>query len=94
MGNEKVKRDKNETVIVELVHEARLRLYSQITAQMESKGLNSADFNQLGLGFELPAGWPVDVNSQPTLAQLTVIAKKLDMQIIINDLNLYPRKDE
>jgi len=84
---------RNETVIVELPGECRLRLYGQVTAQMEKKGYNPLDWKSLKLGFELPPDWPVDKDAQPTLAQLIVIAHKLGMQIVIDDLNVIPQKE-
>jgi len=84
-------RDANEVVTIEMVHTDRLRLYSQITAQMERMGINYGTWDSLDLGFELPAAWPVDVNAQPTIAQLIVLAVKLKMRVVITDLNLIPR---
>ena len=82
--------DKNEIVTIEMNSSDRLRLYGQITARMEAKGYNPCDFSKLDLGFELPAGWPVDINAEPTMAQLVVLAKKLEMRIPIADLNMVP----
>ena len=86
--------DKNEMVVIEIATEGRLRLYGQITARMEKSGFNPCDWKQLHLGFELPAGWPIDMNAQPTLAQLTVLARKLKMRIVIGDINLVPASQE
>ncbi len=83
--------NQNETVVIELFGDARLRLHSQITNRMESLGLNPCDYKALGLGFELPATWPVDEQHQPTIAQLVMVAVKLDMRLIIHDLNLVAR---
>ena len=82
----------NELVTLSLNGEARLRLYGQIAGAMEKKGLNCADWGELDLGFELPAGWPIDNDAQPTLAQLVVIAHKLGMGIEIEDLNMYTKE--
>lgn len=84
--------DENETVVIEMVTDVRLRLYSDITAQIKRLGYNPCDYSSLGLGFELPADWPVGVDAEPTLAQLTVVARKLKMRIIIDHLILEPRK--
>ncbi len=84
--------DKNEMVVIEMVPGARLKLYGQITARMKDLGLNPCDYQALGLGFELPATWPVDENEQPTLSQLAMVAVKLKMRIIIYDMDLLPRK--
>lgn len=87
----------NEMLILEMDAGIRLRLAEQITRQMYACGFG--DFSprniaeKLNLGFELPEGWPVDMNAQPTLAQLIVLAKKLNLQIIINDLNVLPLKN-
>jgi len=79
-----------EMVKIEMLSDARLRLYTQITSQMVKFGYNPVDYDSLNLGFKLPAGWPVDIDAQPTLAELVVVAGKLGLQIIINDLNLIP----
>jgi len=83
-----------EIVIIEMTGGDRLKLYSQITGQMERMGLNYATWDSLDLDFELPAEWPVDVKAQPTLSQLIVIARKLKMQISIVDLNMGPMARE
>lgn len=84
--------DENETVVIEMFPDARLRLYGQITGQMEKLGYNPADYKALSLGFELPADWPVGEDTELTLAQLTVVALKLNMRITISDLHMIPRK--
>lgn len=85
--------DENETVVIEMVTDARLRLYSQITGRMEQLGYNPCDYSELELGIVLPVNWPADINAQPTLAQLVVVARKLNLRIIISGLNLIPRKE-
>ncbi len=84
--------DENEIVTVMLTPDHRLRLYGQITTQMEKLGYNPCDYSSLNLGFELPPEWPVDRNTQPTLAQLTVLACKLKMKIVIRELYLEVRR--
>ena len=83
-------RSANEVVTIEMTSVERLKLYSQLTGEMERRGLNYANWDSLDLGIELPAGWPVDVDAQPTIAQLTVLAVKLQMRVIITDLNMVP----
>lgn len=83
----------NQIVTVELLSDVRLRLYGQITARMQELGYNPADYGCLNLGIELPAQWPADVNAQPSLAELVVVAWKLRMRIVINDINLLPWKE-
>jgi len=68
----------------------RLRLYGQITVQMEKLGINPVDYSALNLGFELAADWPYAEDAQPTFAQLIVVARKLKMRIVIHDLSLEP----
>lgn len=75
---------------IELVYDKRLKLYSDITAQMERLGLNHGSWESLGVGLHLPAAWPLDKDAQPTLSQLIVIARKLKMRVVINDLNMVP----
>ena len=86
-------RDKNEIVTVGMVPIERLRLYGQITAQMEKLGYNLMDYSQLNLGFELPATWPVNENTQPTLAQLIAIAVKLKSRLVISNIYFEPRNE-
>ena len=81
--------DENETISIDLSSESKLRLYSQVTARMEELGYNPFDYDSLELGFELPAGWPVDIKCEVTLAQIVVLAVKLKMQITISDLNIF-----
>lgn len=83
-----------ETVIIELVTSDRLKLNNQIYARMEELGYTPYDYDALELGFHLPISWPADKDSEITLSQLTVIAYKLKMVIVINDLNLIPHKED
>ena len=85
--------DENETVVIEMFPDARIGLHGQITAQMKRLGYNTCDYSKLGLGIELPADWPVAENAQPTLAELIVVAHKLNMRIIIHNLTLVPREE-
>jgi len=84
---------KNEMVTIEMAPSDRLRLYSQITGRMEKLGYNPCDYGSLNLGFELPANWPEDKDAQPTMAQLVVVARKLKMRIVIDNLTLVPLKE-
>ena len=43
------------------------------------------------LGFDLPVNWPADMACEVTLAQLTVLARKLEMRIEITNLDLLAR---
>lgn len=83
-------RDDNEIVTIEMSPGDRLRLQGQINERMEKLGLNPGDWNSLDLGFDLSDGWPVDMNAQPTISELTVLARKLKMRVIVADLNMVP----
>lgn len=85
--------DENETVVIEMFPDTKLRLYGQIMSQMEKLGFNSCDYKALNLGFELPADWPVGEDTELTLAQLAAVALKLNMRIIISDLHIVLRKE-
>lgn len=90
--NKEVKKaDTGEIVTVELSHEAKIRLYGQITSRMQQMGFESLDYAELDLGFELPAGWPADRDCEVTLARLVVIAQKLKMKLTITDIYIEPR---
>jgi hypothetical protein len=79
----------SEIVKIELLSPDKMMLSNQITTRMTMLGLG-ADINKLDLGFTLPENWPIDLNDQPTLAQLTVVARKLKMNIVISSIDLYP----
>lgn len=83
-------RDNNEVVTIEMSLDDRMLLCDQITDQMDRMGLNYLAWGSLDLGFDLPDGWPVDVNKQPTISQLIVFAIKLKMRVIITGLNMTP----
>lgn len=83
--------DKNEIVRLELPASVRIRIANQITYQMIQKDLDPENgYQSLNLGFEVPEGWPIAEDTQPTMAQLVVFAQKLGMKITIGDLNLSP----
>ncbi len=84
--------DRNETVVVRMERAARMRLDSQICRRMTAKGIELNDFKALDLGFDLPKNWPLDMNCEVTLAQLTVVALALDMRIEITNLDMLKRK--
>jgi len=85
--------DPRETVVIEMAAGDRLRLDNQIGDRMDQLGYGKNQFAKLGLGFDLPVNWPADMNSQLTLPQLTVLAWKLKMRIVIDNLNLIPVKE-
>jgi len=82
----------NQIVSVEMTAVKRMELDRQISEAMKAKGCANGEYNKLGLGFELPEGWPVDKDSEITMAQLIVLAQKLDLKIVINDLCMMPRR--
>ena len=78
-----------EKVKIELLSPDKVNLSNEISAQMTKLGLG-ADVSKLDLGFALPEDWPADLNDQPTMAQLIVVAQKLKMRIVISGIDLYP----
>jgi len=86
--------DENETVIAELGHDSRIQLYGQISSRMEELGFNPLDYSSLDLGIDLPADWPCGEKAQPTLAELVVVATKLNMRITIREIFIEPRKKQ
>lgn len=84
-----------ERVTVELSTAGRIRLSEQIRVRMEAMHYTAYDYRKLGLGFDLPITWPADKDSELTLAQLTVLAVKLNMNILISDygIDLIPAKE-
>ena len=83
-----------ETVRIEMNGSDRIRLDSQIHDRMEQLGFGRYAHEALELGFELPVNWPADEGCEITLAQLTELAYKLKMRIIIADLNMAPAASE
>lgn len=77
--------DQNEMISVNLYPGAVLDLQAYITNRMEQMGHKPGDFDSLDLGFDLPPGWP-GIGTQPTLAQLVVVARKLGLRIKITNL--------
>jgi hypothetical protein len=79
-----------ERVKIELTMEGRLRLANQITARLIELGYEQQEpgYEVLDLGFELDSIWPLE--GEILLSQLVVLAAKLNMQIIIGDINLSP----
>ncbi len=87
--------DEKRIVSIDAGLDVRLGLYDQINIRMKEFGFNiNGDYNSLGLGFDLPANWPVDRNAQPTLSQLVVVARRLKMRIVISSVSLLPIKTE
>jgi len=81
----------NETVVVVMERGDRLRLDQQICDRMQAMSLQAYDYKKLDLGFDLPVNWPADMACEVTLAQLTVLARKLEMRIEITNLDLLAR---
>lgn len=91
---EKTMTEKNETVTIELAGSIKMKLAEQISRRMIEFGKDPENLNGFELGFELPTGWPADKGVEVTVAQLTVLAHELKMQIEICDLNMSPMKKE
>ena len=84
----------SDMTAIELTPEGRMRLDRQINDRMAAKGLGRLRYNDLGLGFKLPLNWPGDKDCEITIGQLIAIAHRLDMRIIINNLDLIPRRSD
>jgi hypothetical protein len=82
-----------DTVIIVLQPAERMTLDQQINDRMEQLGHGRYDYRALGVGIDLPANWPGDVDCEINLAQLVVLATVLKMQIIIGGVQMAPRKD-
>ena len=87
-------RDGNEIVVVEVASDVKLRLYGHLTARMQELGYAPGDYKALHLGVDLPLTWPVNCGYEVTLAQLVVLAQKLQMRIVITNFCLENRKEE
>ncbi|MCK4958060.1 MAG: hypothetical protein KAT00_01640 [Planctomycetes bacterium] len=82
--------ERNEIVVVDLSTSVKMRIFEQISSRMETMGHDPANLNSLDLGFDVPQGWPIDINTAPTMSQLVVLANKLKMRITVLDINLAP----
>jgi len=82
--------EKNEIVVIRMSGEAKLRAAVQIGSRMRSLGYKPHDYGALELGINLEPGWLQGLNARPTLAQLTVVARKLGLRVVIGDINLVP----
>jgi len=78
----------NELIKIRLNQEQRFKLSSEIRKAMRAGGVGPLDYDRLDLGFHLPINWPDDPVCEITLAQLTVIARKLGMDLVIDDIRL------
>lgn len=86
--------DENEIVSIEIMPAKRMELDRQISEAMNAKGFADGAYRHLGLGFTLPLDWPDGKDVEITMAQLVVLAKKLDLKIVISDLCMVPRKKD
>lgn len=80
----------NELIVIDLSPEARMRLSNQILRGMKDMGLAPFFYKALDLGFDLPIGWPLGPAIEITLAQLIVLAKRLNMRFTIGDGHFAP----
>jgi len=80
--------EQNEIVVIDLTPADRLRLDQQINDRMAKLGYDRYGYHNLGLGFWLPISWPTDKDSELNLAQLTVLARKLGMRILVTNLEM------
>ena len=77
----------NEGVILKLPSDSLLRIYSNLTGRMHELGYERLDWDVLDLGFELRPDWPL-FGPGPTLAQMVVVAHKLRLRIVIDELHV------
>jgi hypothetical protein len=84
-------KDENETVVIDMSAGGRLKLCEQIHKAMIEAGYKEFDYGSLELGFELTPEWPAGKDTELTLAQLVVIATKLNVRVMIHDLDIVPR---
>jgi len=75
-----------EIVTIEMGPSDRMRLAEQIDAMMHKLGYG--DYAALRLGFDLPANWPADFRSEISLYQLGILARRLQMRVVISNLDL------
>ena len=80
-------RDTNEGVILKLPSDSLLRIYSNLTGRMHELGYERLDWDVLDLGFVLRPDWPL-FGPGPTLAQMVVVAHKLRLRIVIDELHV------
>ena len=80
----------NEIVVIVLSPAGRMRLSGQIFSRMEYLRLIPFRYDELNLGFHLPANWPDDPAVEITMAQLVVLMQKLKMRLTISELNAAP----
>ncbi len=77
--------DENERIMIEMTTAGRLRLDGQTQDLMQANGYRAYDYDALDLGFHLPTQWPLDPQSEVTVAQLVVLSIKLNLQFIFAD---------
>jgi len=82
--------EQNELIVIELSPEGRMRLSNQIYHRMEELRFIPFRYDDMDLGFHLPAEWPDDPTAEITMAQLVVLANKLKMRLAIGDINFSP----
>jgi hypothetical protein len=82
--------DKNEIITIELSGEDVTILAKRIFWQINKRGCQVRHSIEPNLR---PKDW-ARYKEQPTLAQLVVLAQKLNMRIIINSLYMVPRETD
>jgi len=77
-----------EIVTVELGTKNKVELKSVIDQRMEDLGIEPGNFAALEIGCKLDEGWPADKNCQPSLAEYVVVARRLGLQVVLNNIEL------
>lgn len=86
--------DKNEIITVDLSSRNAAEIERVLNEELKARGKRPGAFELLDLGFDIPDRWP---RRELTLANLTTIARKLNLKITIQSLGLSrfePVKDE
>lgn len=82
---------KKEIEIVSVQLKARgIAAIGRIVREAMTAKFGESDFAKFDLGFELPDKFLQIDGPQPSLAQLTVLAKRLELQIKITHVELMP----
>lgn len=86
-----MQKDNDELITIAMPPTELIRLSEQINSRLIAMGDPAGAINAVVPGLNLELSWPF--SEGPTLAQLVVIAKKLDMKITISNLYIEPHKE-
>jgi len=86
--------ERNEIVVIEMDKDGLAALSDSIGDRMGSVGMADGDSREVIQRWIFSQGWPYEVLGGPTLAQLVVVARALNMRITIRDLAMSPMEPE